>query len=99
MVFSSILISLIVITFLIVLYHQSLKKVSLENKKFSQLCQSRHEALVKYKQAKEMKLYGAMGYNAHNMVIIDKEISKRHFLYQKHPSILLRSNAQFNILR
>jgi hypothetical protein len=99
MVFSSILISLVVVAFLIVLYQQRLNKTSLKNESFSQLCLIRHEAFVKYKKAKEMKLFGAMGNSAHKMVMIDKELNKRHFLYVKQPSMLLRKAVEINNVR
>lgn len=99
MVLTSILFSLFIISLLIALFQQSLKKSSLENKSFSQLCKIRHETFVEYKQAKETKLYGAMGYSAHKMVMIDKELSKRHLLYEKQTTILMSNTVEINNFR
>lgn len=93
MVLASILFSLFIFAMLIVVYQYSISKNSLKIKTVSQLCQMRHAEFIKYKQAKEMKLYGAMGLRAQIICNIDQELSKKHSSHQKPKSILLEDTV------
>lgn len=88
MVIASIIFSLFVIALFIVMYQRSSEKNSLKIKTINQLFQMKQEAFIKYKQAKEMKLYGVMGHRAQVMCNIDKELSKKNLLHQKQKTPL-----------
>lgn len=98
MVFTSIMCSLFIIGIFAVSYQRTLKKPSLKLKTVSQLCQMKHEEFIKYKQAKEMKLYGVMGLSAQLMCEIEKELKQKSLPYHKQRNIILGSTIMFHTL-
>ena len=83
MVFASIMFSLFIIALFIAVYQHLLEKTSIKTKTINQLCQMRQQAFIKYKQAKEMILYGVMGHRSQVICKIDKELSERYLPHQK----------------
>jgi hypothetical protein len=84
------------------MYQRSLEKTSLKIKTINQLFQMKQEAFIKYKQAKEMKLYGVMGHRAQIMCDIDKELGKKHLLHQKQKNTFgknIKVQALYNPIR
>lgn len=83
--------SLFIFVIIIALYQHSSAKSSLRIKTVSQLCQLKHAELIKFNQAKEMGLYGAMGLRAQAICNIDKALRKKNLSHQKQKNILWRA--------
>jgi hypothetical protein len=98
MVLVSTILLLFIIVMFILVYQHSLKKTSLKTKTVNQLYQMRNEASIKYKQAKEMRLYGVMGHRAQVMDMIDKELNEQALQQQKQQDILLEDTVKLNSL-
>ncbi len=88
MVLASIVFSLFIIAIIIVGYQRSLDKTSLRIKSTSQLCQMKHQAIIKFQQAKAIGLYGAMGHNAQIIASINQEISNKTSSHLKPKNVL-----------